>query len=959
MAIDIERDADESVEEGKQIANKGVDTAKDVKKASQKAKDFLDNKKDAPDSKVGKGNAPSGPSSAAGKGRKPAENGKEAAKQAKEAAEQAAKAAKKGADAAAKAGSEVAADTVRAGAAVASMGSSEAVAAPLDGARRTAGAAKDTAKAGKEAVDKAKDAAQKIKRQAESASESVDEGVKITKIMLILLLIGSIVMPGVISPISLLSYNSLNAYNYESNHEAYENGTKKTDSLGEKILKFFHLKEDDEEDLAANAFENAETYDDIMNGYTQIIYEYLNDSIESQKADVANNLEFEVNGETVVADYDLTLANYQAQGNPFASANIASIMAAYSVSQGSIETETLSKFKKALKKAEPHMLHVSYSVVDENGNLYQERVVDPYYIYKYDVTKKDVSGQGYLDYLKNFPEGHEAIKNVCLESLDADISRLQGQITAQQQIIGGASKTVEDKKATQSAVKAANRAISAAQGQIAAINVALAGYQLERDNIANGIVQPNLGMVNPSNIGNHTVDVYTVQKDEKGNPAVDHAIQTAEGQEDALYVLYEGSDEEDADIFANTYAYAGTQFIVPKMKDVTYAQVTFTPYNSADVFAMFDIDPKATYKPSAKTNHPITNEQMYNMYYDTLSNITSMAIFTADSVLSQNCTLTTEEVETYVEIAQKSGAHQALVSQNRLQLVKTALGMTGAIYYEWGGKPRQAGWDEEWWTPITDGYKGLDCSGFVKWAQWTALDQGYSDLNGTGGISDHCTVIGKGDLMPGDFGVLFLGGSSSTATNHTGIFLGYDEDGNMLWVHCNGSDRTVSVGTQNFRVFLRNPAANIDGSERWTNESALYGSPEGNRDQRYVIAKSLRGEYGADDVGFQACVEAACNKVLLRNLPVSMESLYNEIISAYGGNYCDAYNQTFIKGTMTPPEPTAAHYAIINKVIAGQRDYIKDTRVAYWRSKGSDVPPKMSLYQQIPEKKGNKFLYYN
>ena len=963
MGIDREDSANQSVEEAKSITNSGKNAVQNAYDTGKKAKNFLE-KKDKPSNKAKAGNNPSGPSSAAGKGKDVAGKGTDAAKKVAEASEKAAetsekaaKVAKKGAEAAAKVASEAATTTARVGTDVATVGAAEAVNAPLDAVKRTAEAGKEAAEKTKEAAEKTRKAAQKIKAQAQNMGDSFEDAAKWTKLILVFSVIISITMPGFLASVFVLPFTSLNSYNYETNHEAYEAGTHKESSLGEKILQLFKKFGDDEKSLVPDAFEDAETYDDIMRGYTKLIYAYLNDSIETQKADIGDHLTFEVNGETVVADYDLTLANYESQGNPFASANIASIMAAYSVSQGSIDMETLPKFEKALRNAEPHMLHVTYDVVDENGNLYQQEAVQPYPIYKYNVSQRDLSGQGYLDYLKNFPEGHETVKAVVLESLDADISALNSKIASQQAAIGEANKVVEAKDSSKSEKKAANNTISNANGQIASLNIALAGVSLQRDNIASGIIPANVGMANPSNIGSHTVDVYTVQADSDGEPIVDHMIKNEEGAVENTYVLYEGDDE---DVTKNSYACIGETLIVPEITMVTYAQVTFQPYNSADVFEMFGIDPNATYELSKNTQHPITNEQMYNMYYDTLSNITNMATFTSDSVLSQYCTLTEDEINEYVAIAERSGAHGQAVSKNRLQLIKTALGLTGAIPYQWGGHARKQGWDEEWWQSSIDGYKGLDCAGFCGWAQWTALGIESSHTWTTGDFSTQLTSIPKNELMPGDFGVIRIGGSKSqNDANHIGIFVGYNENKEMIWVHCNGTKNTVSVDENynTFKLYLRNPAANIDGADQWKDDTSLYGCELGNNSEDYVIAKSLLGEAGLNDVGYTAVSEAICN-CIGHGSPVTKDALLAKVQQK---NYLEAYTRLFVnkEKDYTGAEPTAKHYQMIQRAMKGERIYITDTRVGYWRGKYSDIPSGYTFFGQFPAGTGNKFLYSN
>ena len=95
---------------------------------------------------------------------------------------------------------------------------------------------------------------------------------------------------------------------------------------------------------------------------------------------------------------------------------------------------------------------------------------------------------------------------------------------------------------------------------------------------------------------------------------------------------------------------------------------------------------------------------------------------------------------------------------------------------------------------------GLDCSGFVGWAYWTAF--GVKPGMSTGTFTDSLGLeqIGFGELQPGDIGLQAVPGAAS---NHIGIFLGLDENGKALWVHCSGSGRVVVNNTNCFRLYYR------------------------------------------------------------------------------------------------------------------------------------------------------------
>lgn len=97
------------------------------------------------------------------------------------------------------------------------------------------------------------------------------------------------------------------------------------------------------------------------------------------------------------------------------------------------------------------------------------------------------------------------------------------------------------------------------------------------------------------------------------------------------------------------------------------------------------------------------------------------------------------------------------LSDQRQDLVYTALSLEGKVHYTWGGKAAARGWNEQWSSG-----SGLDCSGFVEWVYWTALGI-HNGLGSTAQISSTGREISESDLKPGDLGLLFDGGSGFKA----------------------------------------------------------------------------------------------------------------------------------------------------------------------------------------------------
>lgn len=143
------------------------------------------------------------------------------------------------------------------------------------------------------------------------------------------------------------------------------------------------------------------------------------------------------------------------------------------------------------------------------------------------------------------------------------------------------------------------------------------------------------------------------------------------------------------------------------------------------------------------------------------------------------------------------------ISERRRAVVEKAYSLLGKVNYFWGGKSNAIGWDSRWGTPTrvtapgsrstgTVRPYGLDCSGFVDWVFNNSL--GYVIGHGGGAASQHgyCKPISWSEALPGD--LVFYPGDS-----HVGIFVGKDESGNPLIIHCASSQNNVVLtGLQGF-----------------------------------------------------------------------------------------------------------------------------------------------------------------
>lgn len=129
----------------------------------------------------------------------------------------------------------------------------------------------------------------------------------------------------------------------------------------------------------------------------------------------------------------------------------------------------------------------------------------------------------------------------------------------------------------------------------------------------------------------------------------------------------------------------------------------------------------------------------------------------------------------------------------RENIVAIAESLVGKISYGWGHKA----------DPPTVP-KSLDCSGFTDYVFKLA---GTGTIGaGTYGQWDNSYPIDKGEIKIGDLGFLKPPSQANdNSPNHVGIFVGYDSNGNMMFVHCQGGTGTVKTTAQaaGFHYFRR------------------------------------------------------------------------------------------------------------------------------------------------------------
>ena len=198
-----------------------------------------------------------------------------------------------------------------------------------------------------------------------------------------------------------------------------------------------------------------------------------------------------------------------------------------------------------------------------------------------------------------------------------------------------------------------------------------------------------------------------------------------------------------------------------------------------------------------------TAEEMKTVYHFNRNQIAAL-----DELLEQR-DLLRELIE---DVYSVSGDTAALLrnlpeylSPEREAVVRTACSLVGKVNYFWGGKSLVLGWDSRWGelrqvtaagSSTTGTYRpyGLDCSGFVDWVFYNATGGDYIIGHGGGAMMQHtyCTPILWEDAQPGD--LVFY-----PEDNHVGMVGGWDEDGNILIIHCaSGYNNVVITGKEGF-----------------------------------------------------------------------------------------------------------------------------------------------------------------
>lgn len=233
-----------------------------------------------------------------------------------------------------------------------------------------------------------------------------------------------------------------------------------------------------------------------------------------------------------------------------------------------------------------------------------------------------------------------------------------------------------------------------------------------------------------------------------------------------------------------------------------------TETKTVDIPASGD-DPARTETVLTVTIKPRTPDDM-RVYYqftdyqnDTLDELLSnIDMLTA---LAGDLSITSQDAKALL------AALPADLSPERRAVVETACRLVGKVNYYWGGKSLVIGWDSRWGqikkvtaegSSTTGTYRpyGMDCSGFVDWVFYNATGGSYIIGHGGGAHAQHtyCTDIAWDEAIPGD--LVFY-----PEDEHVGIVGGWDDNGNLLVIHCASSANNVVITGKSGFVSIARP----------------------------------------------------------------------------------------------------------------------------------------------------------
>lgn len=381
-------------------------------------------------------------------------------------------------------------------------------------------------------------------------------------------------------------------------------------------------------------------------------------------------------------------------------------------------------------------------------------------------------------------------------------------------------------------------------------------------------------------------DYFVIEKDGNGQPIVDFRITSENGQVVPDYQLTtvkygthsgETSTSVSCPDINDTYyiigpgdgtAGEGERTDMPIFIEKEYGDVVSSALSNSELWNIFGIDKDGGYFTDQahmlkvdedgntwadttnwdqveKTDFEVTNLEVAQIRYREFTELYGEAFSMARTTYRKG--LTEEEIKQYL------AALPADLSGNRKQVVKTALALVHQVPYCNNGsdsKPKQPGYDPTWYDytrcDALGRPSGLDSSGFVQWAFWTA---GFSQdevgpLMTTSLISNTVDEIPYyEDILPGDIGLVQLGitDDSNELYNRVGIYLG-----NGQWIVNSSTDGTVVISSSENFSSVKVFSERMENDDLYSEDIIFYGTgiAELGDGDLYTISQIILAECG-------------------------------------------------------------------------------------------------------------------
>ena len=456
---------------------------------------------------------------------------------------------------------------------------------------------------------------------------------------------------------------------------------------------------------------------------------------------------------------------------------------------------------------------------------------------------------------------------------------------------------------------------------------------------------------------------YVREKDSDGEDIVDFWITDEEGrlvtdyvEADISYIadedhveddehLYEDDGEQYYEIGPGDGEEPGMVRVFPEFYTVDYGIVTVEPFSNSDVWDIFGIDRDAPFfetvqekstdwygSPGAAVHYDdaATNEEIANIRYSLFRDFYGEAV--AMQGVRYSAGLSAEEIKAYLAMLPED------TSGNRRQVIKTALSLVNQVSYCNNGedsKPKMAGYDPSWYDysrcDALGRPSGLDSSGFVQWAFWTAgfSEEETKELGSTASISNRLDeIVDREDIKPGDIGLVQLGvtDENSEAYNRVGIYLGKDTDGTELWIVNSPVENTVTVSrTESFgsvKVF----SPRMEDGDLYSEDIVFYGAGSTEAGGNiYTVAQIIMQECGDGGTGTAAVAEC------VKNRAVDVTE-FGSVGDAWSVLTQKGQFEAYSSGAYRKQVPNGAVIDLIQQVLAGRYAVLNNPHVLYFVS---------------------------